>query len=177
MRPEECAAVCVLQCVAVCCDTYVLDGNFTGNVLLFQSCIFSSCSNHFSLSRSISIFIIYLSLCQSLYLCIYINAHIHVHPIADKVAQHLEILSKNFRFSTRRTRILMGFIMFYLVLIVNPMERILVRWKSFRNILEILWPPICNWLYQYTRTYPYTWIHIYVCMCIHICIICIYIHT
>ena len=67
-----------------------------------------------------------------------------VQPIADKVAQNLEIISKNFQFSTRRTRILMGFIMYYLVLIVNPMGRILVRWESFRNNLEMLCHPICN---------------------------------
>jgi len=63
------------------------------------------------------------------------------------VAQHLEIISKNFLFSTRRTRILMGFITWYLVLIVNPMGRILVRGKSFRNHLEMLCHPICNRLY------------------------------
>jgi len=50
-----------------------------------------------------------------------------VQPIADRVAQHLEIISKNFRFSTRRIRILMGFIIYYLVLIMNPMGRILVH--------------------------------------------------
>jgi len=71
-----------------------------------------------------------------------------VQPIADSVAQHLEIFSKNFQFSTRRTRILIEFIIYYLVLIVNPMGRILVRWKSFRNHLEMLWHPICNWLYM-----------------------------
>ena len=41
----------------------------------------------------------------------------------------------------------MGFIIHYLVLIVNPMGRIMVRWKSFRNNLEILCHHICNWLY------------------------------
>jgi len=70
--------------------------------------------------------------------------HPYVQPIADKVAQHLEVVSKNFQFSTRRTRILMGFIIYYLVLIVNPMGRILVR--KFRNNLEMLCHPICNWL-------------------------------
>ena len=70
-----------------------------------------------------------------------------VQPIADRVAQHLDLISKNFQFSTRRTRILMGFIIHYLVLIVNPMGRIMVRWKSFRNNLEILCHHICNWLY------------------------------
>ena len=69
-----------------------------------------------------------------------------VQPIADRVAQHLEIISKNFQFSTRRTRILMGFITYYLVLIVNPMGRILVRRKRFSNNLEMLCHPICNWL-------------------------------
>jgi len=37
--------------------------------------------------------------------------------------------------------------MYYLVLIVNPMGRILVRWKSLNNNLEIQCKPIGNWLY------------------------------
>ena len=69
-----------------------------------------------------------------------------LQPIADKVAQHLEIISKNPQFSTRRTRILMGFIMYYSVLIVNRMGRILVRWNFLRNNLEMLCHPICKWL-------------------------------
>jgi len=64
------------------------------------------------------------------------------------MAQHLEISFKNLQLGTRRTRILMGFIMYYLVLIVNPMGRILVCWKRFRNNLEMLCHPISNWLYQ-----------------------------
>jgi len=36
----------------------------------------------------------------------------HIQPIADRVARHLEIISKNSQFSTRRTRILMGFIVY-----------------------------------------------------------------
>ena len=46
---------------------------------------------------------------------------------------NLEIISKNFQFSTRRTRILMWLIIstcYYMVLIVNPMGRILVRCKN-----------------------------------------------
>ena len=35
-----------------------------------------------------------------------------LQPIADRVAQNLEIISKNFQFGTRRTRILMGFIIY-----------------------------------------------------------------
>jgi len=40
---------------------------------------------------------------------------IYVQPIADRVAQNLEIISKNFRFSTRRTRIFwdLSFITWY----------------------------------------------------------------
>ena len=53
-----------------------------------------------------------------------------MHPIADRVAQNLEIISKNFQLSTRRTRILsMGFTsttMYNMVLVINP-TRILVR--------------------------------------------------
>ena len=52
-----------------------------------------------------------------------------VQPIADRVAQNLEIISKNSQFSTRR--ILMGFIIYYLVLIVNIMGRILVPLEMF----------------------------------------------
>ena len=48
------------------------------------------------------------------------HTNVYVQPIADRVAQHLEIISKNFQFSTRRTRILMRFIICYFVLIVNP---------------------------------------------------------
>ena len=46
------------------------------------------------------------------------------------MAQNLEIISKNFQFSTRRSRILMDFMIstiYYVVLIMNPMGRILVR--------------------------------------------------
>ena len=71
-----------------------------------------------------------------------------VQPIADRVVQNLEIISKNLQFSTRRSRILMGFIIYYLVLIVNFMCRILVRWKRFKNNLEIQCHPICNRLYE-----------------------------
>jgi len=39
-----------------------------------------------------------------------INWCIYVQPIADKVAQNLDIISKKFQFSTRHTRILMRFV-------------------------------------------------------------------
>ena len=85
---------------------------------------------------------------------LYLICIVHkVQPIADRVAQHLEIISKNFRMSTRRTMILMGFIIYYLVLIVNPMGRILVRWNFVGNNLEILCHPICNWLYNMYTSY------------------------
>ena len=42
-----------------------------------------------------------------------------LQPIADKVARNLEIISKNFQFSTRRTRILMGFIVSTMLLLDN----------------------------------------------------------
>ena len=41
----------------------------------------------------------------------------------------------------------MGCTIYYLVLIINPMGRILVRWNFFRNNLGMLWHTICNWLY------------------------------
>jgi len=93
-------------------------------------------------------------------------SHNKVPPIADRVAHHLEIISKNFRFSTRRTRILMGFIMYYLVLIVNPMGRILVRWKGFKNHLEIQCHSICNWLWLYAMCHcVYAMCHCVYAMC------------
>jgi len=61
------------------------------------------------------------------YVYTYTYIYVYVQPIADRVAQNLEIISKNFQFSTRRTRILMRLIIYFLVLIVNPMGRILVR--------------------------------------------------
>jgi len=51
----------------------------------------------------------------------------------------------------------MGFIIYYLVPIVNPMGRILVCWKSFRNNLVMLCRPICEWLYI-------LFTYIYVCL-------------
>ena len=39
----------------------------------------------------------------------------------------------------------MGFIIYYLIQILNSMGRILVRWKSFRNNLEMLCHPM-GWL-------------------------------
>ena len=85
--------------------------------------------------------------CKDVYVNVYMNTHIlsawssslheYVHmciqPIVDRVAQNLEIISKNFRFSIRGTRILMGFVMstiHYVVLIVTPMGRFLVRSKK-----------------------------------------------
>jgi len=43
-------------------------------------------------------------------------------------------------------------ISYYLVLIVNPIKRILVRQQSFRHNLKILCHPICAWLYMQSVT-------------------------
>jgi len=88
-----------------------------------------------------------------------------IKPIADRVAQNLEIISKKFHFSTRYTSILMGFIIYFGELIVNPMGRNLVRWKSLSNSLEILCHRFCNRLYFYDLSIPYSnittlWLHI-----------------
>ena len=48
--------------------------------------------------------------CVRVYECVRMYVWIYIQPIADSVAQNLEIVSKNFPFSTRRTRILMGVI-------------------------------------------------------------------
>ena len=81
------------------------------------------------------------------------------------VRAHDNFPSKYFQFSTRRTRILMGFHIYHLVLIVNPMGRILVRWKSSRNNLEMLCHPICNWLYVHIfiniyNVYGYVYVYV-----------------
>ena len=92
----------------------------------------------------------------------YSQLHVGWHSI-------LNLYFKNFEFSTRRTRILMVLVMFYLVLNVNPMGRILVRWKSFKNNLEMLCHPICNWLYvnMYIHIYIYTHINSYIYIYLH----------
>jgi len=80
-----------------------------------------------------------------------------VHPWADRMAQNLEIISKTFNLVPG----VPGFSIYYLVQIVNPMGRILVRWKSFfipRNSLEILCHPICIRLYIGFCTST-TWTH------------------
>jgi len=56
-----------------------------------------------------------------------VHAPLPIQPIAERMAQNLEIISKIFQFSKRRTKILVGFIIYYLALIMNPMGRILVR--------------------------------------------------
>jgi len=67
-----------------------------------------------------------------------------VQPIADRMALNLEIISKNIQFSTNHTRICRGFIIYYLVLIVNPLGSIMFRWNGFPNNLQIQYHPICN---------------------------------
>ena len=65
-------------------------------------------------------------------------------PIADTVAQNFEIISEKHESSTRRGRILMGFTISTMLLSGtnrNPMGRILVRWQSFRNHLNIMFVP------------------------------------
>jgi len=54
----------------------------------------------------------------------------YIQPVADRVSQNLELISKDFQFSTRRTRILMRCMVStiqYMVLTINPIGRILVR--------------------------------------------------
>jgi len=82
--------------------------------------------------------------------------------IVDRVEQNLENILKNFQFSTRRTRILMECIIdtiYWWVLLLSSMGRILVRWKNFRSDFEIRCQPICNRLYKFV-----IWI-IYVQVC------------
>ena len=75
-----------------------------------------------------------------------------IQPIADSMAQNLEIFSKKFQFSTRCTRTPMVFI---ISTIFNFILRYCswIPWAEFRYVnkvleyLKILWHPICNWLY------------------------------
>ena len=127
---------CVIQCFAVCVAV-----RLHTSLIKLQVIVRKRATNYRALSRKMK----YKdkATCGCSPPCIHIFTSL-LQPIADKVAQNLEMISKNFQFSTRRTRILMGFIIYYWVLIVNPMGRILVRWKSFRNHLEMLCYPICN---------------------------------
>jgi len=66
-----------------------------------------------------------------------------LQPITDRVTQHLEIISENFQFSTRRIRVLMRFIVYNLVLIVNYLVLIVnpIPWAEFwfvRKVLEFI---------------------------------------
>jgi len=73
------------------------------------------------------------------YLYVKRSVLIYIQPIADRVTQNLEIISKNFESSTRRTRILIGFEFascYYNLLIVATMGRILVCWQSFTYISQ-----------------------------------------
>jgi len=104
---------------------------------------------------------------------------VHVQPIADRVALNLQIISKNFRFGTKRTKILMGLITNYMVLIVNPMGRILVRWISFKNNLEIraTLSAICcarnAWVHKHIYMYsPYVCVHVHAA-CEHVYMQCV----
>ena len=72
--------------------------------------------------------------------CIYVQLNVIM------MAQNLVFVSQNFLFSTRRTRILLGFCEGYRVLkveLVNLMGRILSRRQSLRNSPRILSQPIC----------------------------------
>ena len=67
----------------------------------------------------------YVCMYERMYVCL--HACVYVQPIADRVTLNLEIISKNLKFTTKCTNILMRLIIYYMVLIVNPMGRILVR--------------------------------------------------
>jgi len=82
----------------------------------------------------------------------------HTQPIADKMAQNLEIISKNIQLGVP------GFLLdswlvllpcYYLVLIIHVMSQILVRWQSFRNTLKIWCHRICDWLYDLSHVWDW----------------------
>jgi len=140
----QCVAMCcsVLQCVAMCCivrKRFAYSVRYSYNSL--NTRIINTSDAYLGKDFSELEKVFFWNVLQP-HNCL----HTIVLPIAGRIAQHPEIISKNFQLSTKHTRILMGFINYYLVLIVNPMGRILVRWKRFRNNLEMLCRPICNWL-------------------------------
>jgi len=64
-----------------------------------------------------------LAVCLDLSRLVDVRTSQDIQPIAHGVAQHLEIISKNLQLSTRRTRILMGFIIYDLVFVFNEPEQ------------------------------------------------------
>jgi len=81
----------------------------------------------------------------------------HVQPFTDKVAQNLDIISENFQFSTRHTKILLGFIISTILLrgtnrkshgqnSSTNFRKNLEVWHSFGHNLKILCYLFCNWL-------------------------------
>ena len=93
-----------------------------------------------------------------------------IYIYTDRVVQNLEIISKNFRFSTRLTKILMGFIISTMSL--RGSNRTSHRQTSgslnknrFRNNLKILCHPICNRCYaswsKYMTRLPWVESYIY----------------
>jgi len=83
-----------------------------------------------------------------------------VQPNADRVLQNLEIISENFQFSTKRTRILMVCIIFTILLLGTNHKchgQSLVRKKGFRNNLknlEIVPPYLQSAVISYSRSVP-----------------------
>jgi len=78
----------------------------------------------FGLRLHVHIFLWTSSACPHIPLDFVCNSHnVHVHifvqPIADRVAQNLKIISTHFHFGTRRTRILMGFVLSTMLLRVT----------------------------------------------------------
>ena len=86
----------------------------------------------------------------------------HAQQIADRVVHNPEIISKNFQFIISTIH--------EVVLTINPMGRILVRWESFRSNLEILCHPIWNRLYHgaFIVIYVYRNVYIYIGMYMYI---------
>ena len=119
-----------------------------------------------------------------LYIYIYIHIYISIHMYSRlQIGWHriLRIFLKTFNLVLG----IPGFSSYlsfaqhyYAVLIVKPMGRILVRWKSLRNNLKIMCHPICNQLEMYIdifiSIYIYIYIHVYVYICINIYT---YVHT
>jgi len=89
-------------------------------------------------------------------------------PIADRMAQNLEIVSKNFQFITRRTRILMGFIIctiYYVVLIQAELWFVHKLLERISRLCATLSAIGCMFVSTYTSLYtPFVTL-----MCLDVC--------
>jgi len=82
----------------------------------------------------------------------------YVQPIADRVALNLEIIFKTFSTNQNSAHFIYDW---YQVITDKSHENAGTpgtKLKVFRNNLQILCHPICNWLYEYIYKYIYVYV-------------------